>query len=276
MPAKPKKTAPNKRALLEVQTNPVTSLLKKIRASSSDELLPLGQLSQPEEPTQTSQVDGTQIIDNTQADTIIDCSQTQTDQSMIDTSSSDHNMESNSIIQMDEGSKRSIDVPERKGHNAPPAPRWGMTCTKVAGNRILVYGGQAFHPETNLPTILSDIHVYDVSKRLWYKPVNCEGVPRQWHTATYLPERQLLISFGGETIHPKTKRIVTTDQVMVLDTEIMVRYPCLLNITMYVLLLVSQFNPTNTGDAAMVSTDCDRRHSEWKERSHGHDSSRHE
>jgi hypothetical protein len=45
------------------------------------------------------------------------------------------------------------------------------------------------------------------------------------HSATFLPDRQLLISFGGEAYNPKTKKTNITDQVMVLDTEIMLWYP---------------------------------------------------
>lgn len=213
VPAKPKKSterAANKRALLEIQTNPVSSPMKKARESSSQESVPLGQPE--EEPTQ---------VENTQegADTIIDCSQTS-----FHSSSSDHiNNTQNSIIQMEESNDSFKLATDRKGQ-PPPCARWAHTLTKIAGNRLLCYGGQTFCEETGRPKILQDIHVYDLSKKIWYKPVNCEGVARQWHTATYLPERQLLISFGGETINPKTKRMATTDQVMVLDTEIMVRF----------------------------------------------------
>jgi len=217
MPVKPaKKTERNKRALPEIQTNPVSSPLKKPKASSQDPV-PLGQLSQSEEePTQTSQVE------HTQADTIIDCSQTD-DQSI--TSHSSHHNNNNAVESriLEEGENSKLSVEEARKGQPPPSARWAHTMTHIGGNRILVYGGQTYCPDTGCPMILSDIHVYDLVKKMWYKPVNCEGVPRQWHTATYLPERQLLISFGGETINPKTKRISTTDEVMVLDTEIMVR-----------------------------------------------------
>jgi hypothetical protein len=106
-----------------------------------------------------------------------------------------------------------------------PTPRWGQTMTMIDHSRIIVYGGQADDTETDETKTMSDLHVYDVSNRSWSKPVNCEGVPRQWHSATFLPERQLLISFGGESANPKTGKISTTDQVMVLDTEIMLWYP---------------------------------------------------
>ena len=105
----------------------------------------------------------------------------------------------------------------------PPSPRWGHTMTDIGSNRILVYGGQSF--DKGLPKTMNDLHIFDTTKQLWYQPFNCEGMPRQWHTATYLPERQLLISFGGEAAHPKTGKCKTTDQVMVLDTEIMLWYP---------------------------------------------------
>ena len=45
------------------------------------------------------------------------------------------------------------------------------------------------------------------------------------HSATFLPDRQLLISFGGEAYNQNTKKNSITDQVMVLDTEIMLWYP---------------------------------------------------
>lgn len=209
----PKKSAThNKRTLPDdIPTNPVSSPLKKAKESLEEDVVPLGQPE--EEPTQMSQ-------DNTQADTIIDCSQTDS------IASTDHNTTNNttissSILQMDESNDSFKVSSERKGH-APPSARWAHTVTSIGQNRMLVYGGQTLDVETGRPKILSDIHVYDSSKKIWYKPVNCEGVPRSWHSSTFLQERNLLISFGGETINPKTKRLATTDEVMVLDTEIMV------------------------------------------------------
>jgi len=107
-------------------------------------------------------------------------------------------------------------------HQDPPCARWAHTLTDIGKGRLLVYGGQTIDPKTG-PTTLDDVHIYDTEKQLWFKPFNCNGSPRQWHTATYLPERQLLISFGGETV---TKGKVTSEsKVMVLDTEIMLWYP---------------------------------------------------
>ena len=55
--------------------------------------------------------------------------------------------------------------------------------------------------------------------------MNCDGVARTWHSANFLPERQLLLCFGGEKLDVKNDKLVTTDEVMVLDTEIMLWYP---------------------------------------------------
>lgn len=55
--------------------------------------------------------------------------------------------------------------------------------------------------------------------------MNCDGVARTWHSANFLPERQLLLCFGGEKLDEKNGKLVTTDEVMVLDTEIMLWYP---------------------------------------------------
>jgi hypothetical protein len=111
----------------------------------------------------------------------------------------------------------------------PPCPRWGHTMTKLKDNRMLVYGGQSFDLETGDPIILSDVHVYNTAKRTWDKPINCKGEARQWHSATFLPERELLLTFGGESNDTSNKnkkdKVVTTDMLRVLDTDIMLWYP---------------------------------------------------
>ena len=120
----------------------------------------------------------------------------------------------------------------------PPCPRWGHTMTKIKDDRMLVYGGQSFDVETGDPIILSDVHVYNTAKRTWDKPINCKGEARQWHSATFLPERELLLTFGGESMEQATTttnnnskknnkkdKVVTTDMLRVLDTDIMLWYP---------------------------------------------------
>jgi hypothetical protein len=135
---------------------------------------------------------------------------------------------------------------------SPPCARWGHAMTPIGNDRILVYGGQttvssddddettevkSTTTEATEPRTLQDVYIYDLDLEQWTKPFNCDGMPRQWHTATFLPDRQLLISFGGEAITPATtstnkgknkstsQKCKTTDQVMVLDTEIMLWYP---------------------------------------------------
>jgi hypothetical protein len=124
-----------------------------------------------------------------------------------------------------------------EGYPPPPA-RWGHSMTQVQDGRILVYGGQSFDTKGN-PIILSDVHVYDVKTRSWHKPINCRGEARQWHTATYIPSRQQIIAFGGETIDVLSsnssksskaggqllQKTVTSDTLRVLDTDIMLWYP---------------------------------------------------
>lgn len=105
-----------------------------------------------------------------------------------------------------------------------PRPRWGQSMTMIDHRRLVVYGGQTVDPSAQTAMPLSDCHVYDLMDHTWVKPVNCEGVARTWHTANFLPEKQLLLCFGGDVVDDKGKT-TTTDQVMVLDTEIMLWYP---------------------------------------------------
>jgi hypothetical protein len=32
----------------------------------------------------------------------------------------------------------------------------------------------------------------------WIRPINCDSVARAWHTACFLPTKNLLVTFGGE------------------------------------------------------------------------------
>jgi hypothetical protein len=107
--------------------------------------------------------------------------------------------------------------------NAPP-PRWGHTMTSIEdGSKLLVYGGQTLN-EVGVPTTHGDLYVYDIHKGEFSKPIHCEGVERQWHSTVYLAQRQLLIAFGGEAPDSIKGKITTLNQVMVLDTEIMLWY----------------------------------------------------
>ena len=103
---------------------------------------------------------------------------------------------------------------------AAPCPRWGHTMTMIDHRRFVVYGGQTIDKGTGEgPSPLADLHVHDLEDGSWTRPINCDGIARTWHTANFLPERRLLLCFGGEVLDGSTGRLTTTDQVMVLDTE---------------------------------------------------------
>jgi len=110
----------------------------------------------------------------------------------------------------------------QQGKSAP-CPRWGQTMTMIDHKRFIVYGGQTIEKGAARP--LSDLFVYDLMEHRWTRPVNCDGIARTWHTANFLPDRHLLLCFGGEVLNEKTGRLTATDQVMVLDCEIMLWYP---------------------------------------------------
>jgi len=115
-----------------------------------------------------------------------------------------------------------LSAPATSKNQDPPCARWGHTLTDIGKDRLLVYGGQTIDMKTG-PTTLEDVCIYHTLKKTWFRPFNCNGSPRQWHTATYMPDRQLLISFGGESV--AKGKVTTESKVMVLDTEIMLWYP---------------------------------------------------
>lgn len=96
-----------------------------------------------------------------------------------------------------------------------PSPRWGHTVTLIDNDRSLVYGGQSGDGQTQ-----GDIMIYSGGR--WCKPVNVTGVKRQWHSAIFVESRQLVIVFGGESL--QKGRMMAMNEVMVLDTEIMLWY----------------------------------------------------
>lgn len=102
---------------------------------------------------------------------------------------------------------------------AVPCPRWGHTMTMIDHRRFVVYGGQTIDRGDEMPRTIADLYVHDLEDGSWSRPINCDGVARTWHTANFLPERRLLICFGGEVLDDATGKLTTTDQVMVLDTE---------------------------------------------------------
>jgi hypothetical protein len=171
-----------------------------------------------------------------------------------DESHDDHHFESS----IDALSQHNIS-PDSKGNSsisklpidngAPPA-RWGYTMTCLDDDKdhpkVLVYGGQTVTEDSEVVTH-GDIHVYDVATESWSKPVHCEGVDRQWHSATFVPERQLLIAFGGEAPDKSSKKntgkMSSMNQVMVLDTEIMLWYVSICRYMRAILLFLPPIDP---------------------------------
>ncbi|KAL7465418.1 hypothetical protein ACHAXS_005740 [Conticribra weissflogii] len=121
--------------------------------------------------------------------------------------------------------KYSLQISTKSNTSVVPAARWGHTMEMIDHKRLIVYGGQTIDPATLDAKNLGDIIVYDILEHTWTEPVNCKGVPRTWHSSNFLPDRQLLLCFGGDIIDDKTGKTTTTDEVMVLDTEIMLWYP---------------------------------------------------
>jgi hypothetical protein len=152
-----------------------------------------------------------------------------------DESHDDHHFESSidalSQHNISPDSKANSSISKLPIDNGAPPARWGYTMTCLDDDKdhpkVLVYGGQTVTEDLEVVTH-GDIHVYDVATESWSKPVHCEGVDRQWHSATFVPERQLLIAFGGEapdkSAKKNTGKMSSMNQVMVLDTEIMLWY----------------------------------------------------
>jgi len=82
-----------------------------------------------------------------------------------------------------------------------------------------VYGGQNENGR-----ILSDIFLYDVDLSSWSRPQNCDGLPRCWHSCTYVPQREVLVVFGGVSVGIDNKEEIT-DMTMLFDTDMMLWYP---------------------------------------------------
>ncbi|KAL7522495.1 hypothetical protein ACHAWX_007181 [Stephanocyclus meneghinianus] len=139
------------------------------------------------------------------------------------------NMDSSSRCSHDFSFKTDV-TPEKNeivkvGGSTFPCPRWGQSMTMIDHRRLVIYGGQTVDPSTQTAKPLADLFVYDLLEHEWTKPMNCEGVARTWHTATFLPDKQLLLCFGGDVVDEKTGKTTTTEEVMVLDTEIMLWFP---------------------------------------------------
>jgi hypothetical protein len=150
--------------------------------------------------------------------TLATLGQTELSQDSVGNSSTENNTTSSAV-----SATKAKDAANKK--EVVPSPRWGQTMTMITDTKFIVYGGQTIDPVDDSAKPLSDLFLYDLLENKWSKPINCEGVARTWHTANFLPKRQLLLCFGGDVEDEKTGKMVSTDQVMVLDCEIMLWYP---------------------------------------------------
>ena len=161
--------------------------------------------------------------------TLATLGQTMVDELSRDSSVGESTCDSTASIAEESGDKMSTIIAKAKDSTnkkeIAPSPRWGQTMTMITDTKFIVYGGQTFDPTDDSAKPLSDLFVYDLLENKWSKPINCDGVARTWHTANFLPQRQLLLCFGGDVKDEKTGKMTNTDQVMVLDCEIMLWYP---------------------------------------------------
>lgn len=109
----------------------------------------------------------------------------------------------------------------RPGTSAGPMGRWGHSATMITESRMLVLGGQA--DDDAQQATLGDLYKFDFETYTWSRPMNCDSVPRAWHTASFIPGKNLLVIFGGERTVDGCPECL--DDIMVLDTEIDLLYP---------------------------------------------------
>lgn len=106
-----------------------------------------------------------------------------------------------------------------------PAGRWGHTLVAISDDRAILYGGESDvldneggDEQQPMSKVLGDLYFLDLKQLKWSKPLHCENIPRAWHSATYIPEQNLMVAFGGEQIVDGKREVV--DDMMVLDTTI--------------------------------------------------------
>lgn len=194
---------------------------KKQRTGTNDDII-------EETKQEEEHIDSAENQDESQL-ALATLGQTMVDELSRDSSIGDSSCNSTASIAEESGDKMSTITAKAKDptnkKEIAPSPRWGQTMTMITGTKFIVYGGQTFNPTDDSAKPLSDLFVYDLVKNKWSKPINCDGVARAWHTANFLPQRQLLLCFGGDVEDEKTGKMSSTDQVMVLDCEIMLWYP---------------------------------------------------
>ena len=111
--------------------------------------------------------------------------------------------------------------PTGMSHQSTPEGRWAHTATPIGDHSVVIYGGQSNDDQT-----LGNLFVWRIDTQTWQEPVNCNSVPRAWHTASYLKDKNLVVTFGGERAGDgEDSAPEVLDDIMVLDTEIFLWYP---------------------------------------------------
>ncbi|CAM9790311.1 unnamed protein product [Ectocarpus sp. 4 AP-2014] len=102
-----------------------------------------------------------------------------------------------------------------------PMGRWGHTATMISESTMMVLGGQA--DDDAHQATLGDLYKFDFATESWSRPVNCDSIPRAWHSASFIKDKNLLVIFGGERTVDGCPECL--DDIMVLDTDIDLLYP---------------------------------------------------
>ncbi|CAN0202109.1 unnamed protein product, partial [Ectocarpus sp. 12 AP-2014] len=102
-----------------------------------------------------------------------------------------------------------------------PMGRWGHTATMISESTMMVLGGQA--DDDAHQATLGDLYKFDFASESWSRPVNCDSIPRAWHSASFIKDKNLLVIFGGERTVDGCPECL--DDIMVLDTDIDLLYP---------------------------------------------------
>ena len=100
-----------------------------------------------------------------------------------------------------------------------PKARWGHSATAVSNHQVVLFGGQ-----DNEEKLVGKVTMFDAMKRSYEVPINSDHEPRAWHSATFMKKMNTLAVFGGQR-PTKDGTIECTNELVVLDTEIMLWYP---------------------------------------------------
>jgi hypothetical protein len=113
---------------------------------------------------------------------------------------------------------------------SPPPARWAHSTTLIAPDKIMVYGGESEAPHMTL----CDVHILNVrggaeGGARWEHPASCDGAPRAWHTATFVPAVNAVIVFGGQFVSATGGEVECVADIQVFDPELLIWYPPKIN-----------------------------------------------